>query len=517
MAGWCFGGEWEGIRRDHLHMPLCDLINAFNERWPYRYWTFDDPEDGFHFGTALGADWVRPKYEDLAGYRQDHLYGTLLPELQRNMWRLFHLRVDEFGDIVEWNIANPYTQAFQWVNHGVWEDEEFVPYVTWYWDHQVRHTFGIRAKGEWDGPGAPTLDNIQPLIELKDFLGNLRFVGYNALADCISPNPQPEGIHEYTRSMLVDLQGRHANNRWWTTPSVPDQTEQAVPTEWYWKDPENNNLDYNEPYRAHFFLTPPFEWGGDGWVELTPPGHHSPRFHHEPSREVFLAMSTYERYTTWREQPNFRPGGLATPIFWRTLMQFKDHLLWSVQVPLCVGWDECFHGLGFIWDGGLWGGEFPYSAEFITSEAMWDRFEGRYANNVTLTFIPEYPHRGEHIKTHIKGGKTYRSLGNPLTPDGTTYAPGQVSIVTSEGNIPINNGESVDFVQTIGAGGFPRSRTDQYSYMLDKNHDEIDFGAYAAYDNRQASVAFAPIEMSAFFDATEELEYYNELPEESPE
>lgn len=114
MSKWWNNGNWLGKHKiSDMRFMICDLINAYNERWKF-IWpgmsynpsnreyavSCSDPldfdptpvggQDGIIFGTKLGLSLIRPQYSDIpSGLRVDQFYGTIYQEILRHLYVLF--------------------------------------------------------------------------------------------------------------------------------------------------------------------------------------------------------------------------------------------------------------------------------------------------------------------------------------------------------------------------------------------------------------------------------------------
>ena len=488
MAGWCFNGDWRNIKREHLHMPICDLINAYNERWKFRYWTWSDETAGYTFGASIGASLLRPTYSDFYNLRIEHLYNVIR-EIQGNMWRLFPGTVGSIRS--PYNIANRYTQALHWVRLDAWKNSTFTPAFEPQWLSVDYDAFG-------DPHGllnSNRTDNSYPLMQLKEILGNMRYYGCNAAAPCIATTDTPSSQADYTFhgvSMMQDSRGNDASAASPETRHYKGLLNDTI-------TPSGSSAPYDGGYKLQAHPSYSDDDAGS-WMSVPDPYSLYPRLYYTAAH----TMTSVADINAWVDAISAGPtvpsqfytaAPLHSPLPVRAVGFRNGAYRWlaqgvAISPPVYFGTPPEPHAVYYYYAN--------------TYEA------GEYANDLTLSFRPEFVIGHKHIMTRVKAvGHAARSVlghDNPHTPESVQFDVAGTNITV---NMPAGDELRVmtnHEIEFPGPSAFPGYGDNEINVIMRLEEGDIDY-FYGMARERMAMQLFS---VHTYWDATEALHYYND-------
>jgi len=484
MAGWCFNGDWRNIKREHLHMPICDLINAYNERWKFRYWTWSDETAGYTFGASIGASLLRPTYSDFYNLRIEHLYN-LIREIQANMWRLFP--GDGLSPYSQYNLGNRYTQALHWVPVDAWESSTFTPAYT---PRNLRVDYDAESSSYFGMLHSNRTDNSYPLMQLKEILGNMRYYGCDALSRCIATTDMPSNRYDYTFHGVSMMKDSHGNDAIAASPETR-----------HYKGLLNDTITpsgSSAPYAGGYKLQAHPSYSDDdagSWMSVPDPYSLYPRLYYTAAH----TMTSVVDINAWVDAISAGPTvpsqfyTVALPL--RTVGFRNGTYRWlaqqvAISPPVNFGTPPQRHNVYYYYAN--------------TYEA------GEYANDLTLSFRPEFVIGHKHIMTRVKAvGHAARSVlghDNPHTPESVQFDVAGTNITV---NMPAGDELRVmtnHEIEFPGPSAFPGYGDNELNVSMHLEEGDIDYFYGIAREFMTMQVS----SVHTYWDATEALEYYNE-------
>lgn len=478
MAGWCLDGNWEqGIRRDHIHLMLCDLINAFNERWKFRHWTWDDPSAGYAFGSALGASWVRPTPQDFHGVRIDHLFHMVIGELYNKLYLLFPQ-----------NNTGRYTRALHWVTRGPWDlpigqpAEFFISAKT--------TDFADRLPGYLGMPPV-RMDALNWLLDLKNALGNMRYYAFYGSESLIAPTEKETySRDDYTESLLVNSRGEP-----WSVARGDVFLHKGI---------FNETVDSGEGYRA--CLHGELDENDPDWSKGTVYWYYTPVYSRFPLRDE---LSAYVDQLT-------SPPGLVE----------SASTIFPAPARLTVGWQSARYIKQLRYDLST---GYKYIVRVLASLYR----AGTYANGLILHPRPDYVCLGNHLQTDVRLGydgrtpETYYNpyhdptrYANPHTPDEVEFLVGGQVVTVGKNSYAMTTSDARNYITCSGEAVLDSEGAFELSASIQQEHDEIDYayeeglpepsgisgGTFDYTDRMLLTVQ----NVRSIWDAAPVLTYYNE-------
>ncbi len=490
MAGWCFNGDWRNIKREHLHMPICDLINAFNERWKFRYWTWSDETAGYTFGASIGASLLRPTYSDFYNLRIEHLYNVI-EEIQKNLWRLFP--GDGLSPYSRYNLGNRYTQALHWVPVDAWESSTFTPLYT---PRNLRGDYDAGSSENYGLLKSNRTDNSYPLMQLKEILGNMRYYGCSAMSRCIATTDTPSSIADYTLYGVAMMKDSHGNDAGAASPETRHYKGLLNDT----ITPSGSSAPYDGGYKIQAHPSYSDDDAGS-WMSVPDPYSLYPRLY-------YTAAHTMPQHgpdmDAWVDAIS---AGPTLP------SQFYTVVFPNIEIPL--------RAVGFR------NGYYRWSAENVpTSEPVYfgtppkrhylyyyyaRTYEaGEYANDMTISFRPEYVISCEHIMTRVKAVGNYsRSIGyddNPHLPNSVQFALAGSTLTLDRPTGTEARVTTPYEIEFPGAAAFPGYGDNELNVTMNLEEGDIDY--FYSYAKERVTMQLSSVH--TYWDATEALDYYND-------
>jgi hypothetical protein len=484
MAGWCFNGDWRNIKREHLHMPICDLINAYNERWKFRYWTWSDETAGYTFGASIGASLLRPTYSDFYNLRIEHLYNVIR-EIQGNMWRLFPAY--RMADVLKYNLGNKYTQALQWVQLDAWESSTFTPANT---AAELRGDYSAHSGG-YETLISNRTDNSYPLMQLKEILGNMRYYGCNALSRCIATTDTPSNIYDYTFHGVSMMKDSHGNDAVVARPETRHYKGLLNDT----ITPSGSSAPYAGGYKLQAHPSYSSEDAGS-WMSV--PDYYAlyPRLYYTAAH----TMTAGADIDAWVDAIS---AGPTVP------SQFYTVALADIPVR-AVG----FRNGTYRWLAQHTGNFCLFGTPPKLHAVYYyyaDTYEaGVYANDLTLSFRPEFVIGHKHIMTRVKAvGHAARAVlghDNPHTPESVQFDVAGTNITVNKpagDELRVMTNHEIEFP---GPSAFPGYGDNELNVTMNLEEGDIDY----FYGMARERWAMQLSSVHTYWDATEALAYYNE-------